>query len=146
MSESNPTYSSNPILDAVEHVGHGLHVVFSDAETVVAKLPEYITVTEDLATEAPTVVSDITAVVTAITGGASIFNAVTAALAGLGTNPTADIAAITAIITQASKMDSYWASVKSTVTTLLTTLGADEKTIAAVFETPAPAPTTTATN
>jgi hypothetical protein len=136
MSEGTPTYSTNPILDALEHVGHAIHVVFTDASTVVAKLPEYITVADDVATESPTVVADVTEVVAAITGGSAIFTAVTAALAGLGTNVTADAAALTAIIQQAPQLGEYWTNVKTAVTKLLTTLGADEKTIAAVFNPP----------
>lgn len=139
------TYSSNPILDALEHVGHGIEVVFTDAKTIVAKLPEFITVAEDVATESPTVVAEVTAVVSAITGGSAIFDAVATALSSFGSNPAADVAVLTAVLAQAPQLGTYWTTVKTAVSALLKTLGADEATIAAVFDAPTATTTVSAT-
>lgn len=129
----------NEFEKVAEEIGHGIKVVFTDGKTIVEKLPQYIKVAEDVAGDSPTVVKDVTAVVAAVSGGAAVFDSLVAAVGGLGANPEADIAVVTALAADLPKVGTYWANVKSSVTTLLQTLGADEKTIAAVFAAPAPA-------
>jgi hypothetical protein len=129
---------ANAFEKVFEEIGHGIKVVFTDGKTIVQKLPEYIQVAEFAVEDAPTVVADVTAVVAALSGGAALFDSLVAAIESLGSNPAADIAVVTAILADAPKVGSYWTGVKNSVTTLLTTLGADEKQIAAVFAAPAP--------
>lgn len=137
MSEQVPIYSSNPVLSVIEHIGHGIHVAETDITHVVAKLPQYITAAEIAVKDAPTVVADTTAVIAAITGGSALFEALVAATASLGTNVANDISVVQAVLADAPKIGAYWTNVKAAVTVLLTTLGADEKAIAAVFAVPA---------
>jgi len=124
---------SNEFVKIVDAVGHGFEVVFDDGKTIAEKLPQYIDVTEDAVEDAPTIVKDVTGVVTALSGGAAVFDALVIAIEGFGTNAAADVAAVQAIATDAPKIGSYWSGVKSSIETLLTTLGADEKQIAAIF-------------
>ena len=126
MSVTEPVYSKNVVLDVFEHIGHGLHVAFADGETIATKLPQYITVAQDVVTEAPTVVAEVTAVVADLTGGWAVL----AAVEGLGANLAADVNAAQAVV---NGFSIYLPKLKADVTTLLKTLGADEKTIAAVF-------------
>jgi hypothetical protein len=131
---------ANEVDKIFEDIGHGIETVFADGKTIAEKLPEYIQVADEAVVDAPTVVKDVTAVVAAVSGGSAIFDALVLAVEGFGTNPTADIAVLGTIVADAPKIGTYWAGVKNAVETLLTTLGADEKQIAAIFAVPAPAP------
>jgi len=64
MSEQQPTYSGNPILDGLEHVGHWLHVAETDVVDAAKKLPEVVTTVKDLEDDAKTVIPAISQVVT----------------------------------------------------------------------------------
>jgi hypothetical protein len=90
MSEQDPVYSKNPIVDGIEHVGHWLH----EGETgLVDGLPKVIVAVEN----APTVVADTKAVIANVTLLKPLITAIGAAIATGGTNISNDAGVISAL-------------------------------------------------
>ncbi len=113
-------------------VGKFFKIVFDDGKTLEENIPLYIQATDDAVKDAPTIVEDTAALISAVTGGAAIFHA----LDNLGLDPLADIDALQ---TAYADFKTYWPNLKAAVTTELTTLGADAAQIESIF---APADTT----
>lgn len=114
-------------------IGHFFKTIFDDGKTLVEKLPTYIKVADDVAADAPTVVDDVTALAVAVEEAALPLETLAAAIAANGTNIGADITLAEA---EYKNFPAAYANVKAKFTALLTTLGADEKTIAALFTAP----------
>lgn len=132
----------NEVEKIFKAIGHGFVVVFADGKSIGEKIPEYVEVAECALEDAPTIVKDVTDVVTAATGGAALFEALVAAVGGFGGNAAADLAVVTALAADAPKIGTYWVNLKDALTKLLQTLGADEKQIAAIFAVAVAAPAT----
>lgn len=130
---------ANEFEKVFEDIGHGIKVAFEDGKTLAEKLPEYLKVADEVAEDAPAVVSEVTELAIAVESAALPLEALAGAIEANGVNVGADLTLVEA---DYKNFPAAWANVKTKFTALLTTLGADEKAIAAIFVEPAPAPAT----
>jgi hypothetical protein len=123
MSEAKPIYSKNPILDGLEHIGHGIHVAeHATVGFVTHGVRDVLVIADDFKAQMPTVLEDNGAVIDA--AAAPDLLALDAAFGvALGTafNPVAWWTVLVCALKAAPKI----AALAAAVRTLYKTLGAD---------------------
>lgn len=93
-------YSSEPILDGIEHLGHWLHIAERNTVgTAIATVKRGIVVTDDLRAQFPTLGEETAAVASDVMQCKALAAAVALAVAGGGTNLAADAGVLAALVT-----------------------------------------------
>jgi hypothetical protein len=125
MSESNPVYSTNPALNALEHIGHEAHVIeqaiVSPIATAVHKI---IQIKAELQSQYPTLKSEVLTLIAAGEALAPFGATLTAIVASKGLNIPLDEAALAQLPALAGAVQKFLAD----LATLSGTVFADVKT------------------
>lgn len=122
MSEQAPTYSSNPLLDGIEHVGHWLHVA---EMAVVDDLPKFIVVANNVKAQAPTIVAQVQAVVADVVSLKTLIAAIAVAAVAKGVNVTADAGVLAALEAAVPTFEKIAADVQTLTTTVSQDIATD---------------------
>ena len=130
MSESNPTYSKEVVLDGIEHIGHWLHVgEHVVVEDTVHVIHDGIVVADDFKAQFPTLAQETGAVAADLVQCKTLGAAIAAAVLGGGTNLAADAGVLAALVTDGPALIQAFADAGK----LASTLNADIKQDAAAL-------------
>lgn len=97
--QTNPTYSHNPILDGIEHIGHWFHVAAKDTVgDVVTTVRRGLEVTNEMKDQFPTLAQDSGDVIENLLSCKTLGVAIASMVAGGGVNLAADAGVLAALV------------------------------------------------
>ena len=129
MSEPKPIYSKNPILDGIEHIGHGLHVAeHAVIGATIHTVHDVLVIADDFKKQMPTVLDETGAVIAAAAAPELLdVDATLGAMLATPVNPLCWWNLLLALLRAAPKIRTLVLAGKTLAATLNTDIKADLK-------------------